>query len=287
MNIYSCLNQQLQDTQVGRHKLSSEILVKYNKIIKSNDKIIKNFGMKKLRIMSLNVHSYASKHSLDTTKDIIKLVSKLNPDILCLQESNDTDILLDKYSHVEKCLSEGKLYTMIMSKYKILKCKSIEIKDRKCAIKVSVKINDSVMLDVINIHLPLSSPNRINSIMTIFNHLDNPNTVILGDFNSYRKQDYNTFQHNELKIIKKNHEYPFIFEVPYILENYKFPFVDSHTLFAFQKGEFPIYPMNTSIYGGRIDYIYFCKLANFQLLGSYVYFTEVSDHLPVICDVKI
>ena len=122
-------------------------------------------------------------------------------------------------------------------------------------------------------------------LKSIVKTIKTTNVVIMGDFNSYRRDDYSEEDLDKLKKIKKYHGWPDIFETPKKIRS--LGYVDSFVKFfktTKQKGNFP---KNTSKYGGRVDFIFVNKEISFPILGCYVMFTELSDHLPNICDLFI
>lgn len=229
----------------------------------------------KLRIMTYNVKSYNYNHKY-TKDNIIQEIYKVNPDILCLQEHLGEIYPLENYKYVVNCKSEHMFDNVIYSKFHIKTSKTIPIESSRCAILATIEYREGKFINIINTHLPLNSPGRIESIKKIVSE-GLSNTLIVGDFNSYRKNDYNGEELHKLAELKKHHEYPNIFETTNYLE--KIGYTDSF------KSMIP--PKNTSIYGGRVDFVY--KSPDFMLpvIGSYVHYSDNSDHLPVIVDFYI
>jgi endonuclease/exonuclease/phosphatase family metal-dependent hydrolase len=262
------MNKQPQDTIIDKYRLVNPELEKYNIFLPQHYK-----NNHTLRIMSWNIYQC----KISSFKNIENVIKKINPDIYCLQEHklNGEVFFPNNYPFVVRTISEGMLENIIASKYPILSSTILKIEDNRNTIEALFDIG-LYTISLHNIHLPVSNSNqRQTSIKKIIE--SNQNSVILGDFNSYRKLELCEEDLNKLSMLKKDYGYPNIFEAIDIME--EIGYTDS---FCKSKAN-P--PKNTSIFGGRVDFVYFPQLAEYEKINSYTYFNGESDHLPIISDI--
>ncbi len=165
----------------------------------------------------------------------------------------------------------------------------------RCAIYIKFKMNSTDQENVIILtHLSvLYSPQKTN-IKSLLNQMSSDKNIkdvkykiLMGDFNSYNREDYDK-KMAQFRNIKRG----------FGTEDDWFESIDCIKNNMFMKDSFDVhsqvnhkeyqYPINTSDKGGRVDFIFmspsFLDKQYFHILGSYVYYSDASDHLPVITD---
>ncbi|MDR3646393.1 MAG: endonuclease/exonuclease/phosphatase family protein [Candidatus Babeliales bacterium] len=253
-----------------------------------NNKIPKT-NKKSLRVVTYNVHGFKNALNKKTGKSIYYVLKNINADVLVLQEVYDKDKIIwylnklgYKYRVFAPIDSSKHFGNMILSKYPFKK-KQINyfknnslIKSKKLRSYIEVELDLSKFgkknLVIYGTHLaiysqvpkrsPKNSPHdeniRIGEIKELLwrikNQDKNKNVIIAGDFNSAKTGTALT------TLIKAG-------------------FKDN---FSNAKVNVPVF---TNLHGGAIDYI-FSKFKDLKNVGSYIYFTAASDHLPVISDIK-
>jgi endonuclease/exonuclease/phosphatase family metal-dependent hydrolase len=107
------------------------------------------------------------------------------------------------------------------------------------------------------------------------------NIFILGDFNSYMKEDYD--EENLMRLEAKKLHYPKIFAAIDMLKSVGYEDLAKKVYGENYRKHIPI---NTNQYGGRIDFIFVNKenelLKNVKM---YTYYNDLSDHIPIIFDI--
>ena len=226
--------------------------------------------------------------------DIVMMINSINPDIICLQEVQIDDSIgwntiktkFDKnYVVSEKyfCSADwSKFGNMIIYKkdiqfknYRIIdhigiqadteitegKTSSRKI-EKRCAIACDINIYNK-NYTIYSVHLEVENEkDRIDLTQKIIedikkNRDDNKISIVLGDFNSTRKeQPYKLMNENQM------------------IDSYNF------------KGIPP--PLYTTWTGTEIDFIFLdsSKITKSSVLGTFVVHTPLSDHLPLFIDLK-
>ena len=221
---------------------------------------------KNFRICSFNVHSFKNYNNVEINFDKFKtVINELDCDILCLQEvikdSQFYNFLLQKYKFNIYCdadydgfgnaiLSNIKLDVIFINTYRSKTFYSS--KKQRCVICCKCVYNQTE-LNIVNLHLETQEFNKrlniLNNIMK--NIIKLPNPILVGDFN-----DTSIGQYLKLKM----------FENTYL----------PHT-----------YPEMTSKYNKTIDYIFYHKCSDIQIINSGIFYTDISDHFPVYTDLTI
>lgn len=253
---------------------------------------------KTIRVMTYNVHGFNSKDWKDTTEDIFSQLKIINPDIFGIQEIHlgcpDRQTINEYKETFERMGYKIKFsqcfVNVVGSKYDF----DVEELDigigtgilRRCAlIGKNFQITNNVdnNLIVCTTHLEVSDKmahlrtTQIQSILSKINAQSSAGKVlIIGDFNSLRKNDYDKNQWNEIVLIDKKRGVKTIQDVIPIIENYQY--VDS---FVSHKS---IIPSVTVWTDRRVDYIY---TKNINVNNTFLINTGLSDHYPVIADVSI
>jgi endonuclease/exonuclease/phosphatase family metal-dependent hydrolase len=132
-----------------------------------------------------------------------------------------------------------------------------------------------------------------------------PNAIMLGDFNTYNRTEYNINQLDKLYEVKGNYAADNFQEMGIknmnILktrgENQLFSDIEYEKLIpidvlkyagwndAFEINGIPS-PINTSHFSGKTDYIFLSPHWNLQINGLYTHYSTLSDHLPLIIDIN-
>lgn len=302
----------------------------------NNDVI--NFRYNGLRIMTYNVHFGTNHKTESNLKNILELIEKINPDILCLNEitTNTTEyndsgfpntignLINFSFCSITPSWFYSPYGTSVYIKSDLIKhlylintpnCnnptkKNCDLKQKiktfnlnettndvesRCYIKFSLKD-----FDIICVHLePYSKDIRIEQLKEINNDITRK-TIILGDFNIFNEEDFKEEILREIKDKKKlkqkfttnKNKYSMkklLKSIDYkprqttdemnMIKN-KFKWIDSFEL----ANMIPISYTNWT--GIRVDYVFFTKewVSN-DILFSRTYFTNESDHLPIICDI--
>jgi endonuclease/exonuclease/phosphatase family metal-dependent hydrolase/ankyrin repeat protein len=275
------LSYQPEDRLVGKDRLSYFHLTDmYNKYIPKKDKNV-------LRLMSWNIHEWRDKNSKKNELKILDVFKNLNPDVLGLQEvthkSYGIGCEADMGSHGEKLRNDIVVRKSIDKFYE----KAVSIKHERCMIVAGIIINKEKII-IGNLHLDVSSSKKrmdnisvaLGTIEQIAKEHDTKNIVLMGDFNSYRIADYNEQNYRELTKLKSGlGDGMNIFEsIDYLEKN---GYEDTFSL----RNVLP--PINTNFYGGRIDFIFLSKKFSPQLIGTYAYFSNLSDHIAIIADFRV
>ena len=114
--------------------------------------------------------------------------------------------------------------------------------------------------------------------------LPHKNVIIAGDFNTVRKQDYcYTIDHMDVwQLVKKAYASVNIDMEPHALDYLNAQ--GYRTSFELLNWHNPKY---TNWASRALDFIYMSPGWSLPIVGSYVYYTDLSDHLPIITDFKI
>jgi len=253
-----------------------------------------------IRLFSYNVHYWTDIESKSITyHDTMKKISFLDPDLISLQEvlipnDGETDSFgldytikdtfkpLSKYNvesiGVSKVMSTRKTLfgNVIASKFPIDKINHIYFhtgsnKEVRGAIMYIVYPPYGKPFLYINTHLDVwddTGEIRRGQLLELFESIDknypkNISVVLTGDFNSLKSEDYSD---DELKKLNGDFE-----TIKYIEMN---GFVD-----VFDKLKYTVWS------GRRVDYIF---IRNFykEIVGSYIYYDNLSDHFSLIVDIS-
>lgn len=244
---------------------------------------------KQLRVMTYNVHSCRGMDSKISVERIARVISRMDPDIVALQELDVNKYRSGKYDQPHLIAKELKMHyhfaatislledehygNAILSKYPIELVKEFELpnlpfkKDRepRGALWVRVKFNE-LSVQVINTHLGLNRKERIQQL----NALLGPDLlaskdckgplILLGDFNSWPSSTVYK------KLSKK---YKDAQEV-----------LDDHQPQATWFGHLPV---------GRIDHVFLSQditITKVEVPRTYLE-KVASDHLPLVVELEL
>ncbi len=119
-------------------------------------------------------------------------------------------------------------------------------------------------------------------------NINKKNIVIMGDFNSYKREDYDEENYQRLTTLKKSisPDMNIFRAIEYMEQN---GYIDTYQTRANDLGVSlqDIIPINTTDKGGRIDFIFIKQGSDIKINNIYTYYTSVSDHIPIIADISI
>jgi len=237
-------------------------------------------GFPKSRICSWNVHTWKKANGVNVgAEQIERDINYINADILCLQEyvnREDISAVLDKkYPYKVVQLINGSWSTdfgnAIYSKQPITEKHYLELpvdpeaNEKRICLMARIG-NGTDGMWIMNAHLEVrnSYPNvhkyrypQLDCILSEANKLQG-RVIILGDFNVGNLSKMDKRFHQNLK--DNGWSTPKDAGVIY-----------NNTVY------------NSNMYGGFVDHIYFRK-GETNVYGFYEYFTDASDHYPVIID---
>lgn len=236
---------------------------------------IPNKAISTVRIVTFNVHGYTDKNNVDTRDDIAKFLITLDADFICLQEHQGAILNINNMLYV---MASYEIFQLVIY-YKNANMTTFTL--NRHMNRPALCIMDHDML-LVNTHLSVNLNTGYDEMEALLNELNrsyhNKKITICGDLNAYSKLTYND---EELKTLIK-------IKTPYVnshsVENDLFKtldllqksYIDSFTLNKDNK------VINTTRFGGVVDYILFNHKCN--VTYSNVFYTNFSDHLPVICD---
>jgi len=261
------------------------------------------------RLVTWNVHSWVTPgESKNSFPNFLKVIQDLHPDILLLQENNrPTDQLLTQlvtkdgqqmFFFAADCKTTEGLSNVILSRYAFSTKRGFPFAQmgsypakKRCF--TTVQFNDALgnaCLQVVSTHLAIytgpggfrgkdTSTNktiRAEEAKVILRSLDRANTdlgsgfsdncakIVAGDFNDdYQSQAVQTF----------------------VSQGWQDVF---HTALEGSDQDLPKWSSKNP--NNRIDFILYDKASNVQwrnrIKGCYVYYTDASDHLPLVMDFK-
>ena len=196
------------------------------------------------------------------------------------------------------------------------KTKKKYARNGKCVniLELEFKTNKKKLL-IYNVHLDVSGGVegrewRIQSLKLILKNYEKvkkkyPNAIILGDFNTYNRSEYNINQLEKLyevkgqyrtdnfqemgieniEMLKTRGENPFFSDTEYgkmiPIDILKYAGWNE----AFEINGLPS-PINTSHYSGKTDFIFLSPNWNLQIKGLYTHYSTLSDHLPLFIDIS-
>lgn len=266
---------------------------KFAQLIKNMQKFNANIPAAQkdnLRIVTYNIHTFKDALNKYTGKDIYNVLRSINADVIVLQEvlnNEKTVFALQKLGYKYKIFApiDNSRYfgNMILSKYPFKKKQinyfknnnQIKTKKSRSYIKVEIDLSKFGKKDLViyGSHLAIYSQvvkhdpknsipdenirtGEIKELLSrITNEDKNKNVIMAADFNTAKTGVALTTLANA-------------------------GFKDN---FSLQKVTVPIF---TNLHGGAIDFI-FSKFVDLKSVGSYIYYTAASDHLPVITDIQL
>lgn len=261
-----------------------------------------------LRIMTFNVRMWTNIYDQPNFNQIVKNIKELNPDLLILQEVTDwekTSTYFNQLGYDQigiSCITKNPSFgSAILAKNCLVKNHFSSIfsnqsdSSRELSfVRLDLEVNNK-NISVYGTHLEVDDlknkksleiirEKQLEEIFKNIRTLNHSNIIIAGDFNSIREQDYDFKINNFMawNLLKMRYEYILkaTFNPSTLSLFSKYGFASSFELLGWNGPKF------TSWIGAVLDFIFF-NANNFSLEGSYVYYTDSSDHLPVIADILI
>lgn len=246
-----------------------------------------------IRIMTFNIHMWKNCRNNLTYHEILKVIQDSNADIVGLQEIMLYNKTI-KNTYLEKMKEIGYTYHVIcnntgvnavFSKYAILYSDVIKlVRDPvanipRYATHCKIQINNKD-LDIVVTHLDVfdeSEETRLTQIKHILNNTPT-NSIIMGDFNCARKEDYTSEEWEDiLKRDKKRNVDTKTNVSDYLKSN---SFVDISEIVK-NKMDMSVWSMR------RVDYIYVPIDFKYKISKYETYPSLVSDHYPVYVDIRL
>lgn len=296
-----------------------------------------------IRIMTYNIGAIAK---TDEHK-LIDFINKNNVDIECYQEKNvnynNTQHSNKNSNHQLECnpnrtgsygvntinFNKNKLKTdvNILTQLTNTNSNGFELMDSngkkyahsgKCVNVLELEFKKSKQkLLIYNVHLDVTGNDngrdwRIKALKLILSKYEKvksnyPNAIILGDFNTYNRTEYNLSQLQKLHSEKGNFATDNFKEMGIanidnitnlIVENPLFSNMEykkkipidvlkyAGWVDAFEINGLPA-PVNTSHWSGKTDFIFLSPEWNLKINGLYTHYSTLSDHLPLFIDIDI
>lgn len=260
----------------------------------------KNSSLKKqkdaLRLTTWNVHEWKPAKSQKNTRPTIeKAIKRFNADIIGLQEVVGKSAKSSEWS-ASSCDADPGTHEVLRNEiwmdkaFKTLEIKKVDLgtsRSERCMIMAAVEIRqseDPLIVGVVHFDAD-SGKERLKNVKKATASLEQmgrkhktKNIVLMGDFNSYRRQDYNKEQMRQLQNLKEDRPQGMrIFEVLDFLkkQGWKDTFEWAN--------QTP--PINTNSYGGRIDYIFLHpKFVKNVSVKNYPFYSTASDHVAILSD---
>lgn len=264
-----------------------------------------------IRLATYNVHFwYDPTGSHVSYNNILKTIRELDIDILILEEVTMGVIPIDKlyedlgslgYNSNNIIFGDASRYmggafgNLIASKYPIVQSKVeslVKYQVGRSAVIVDIIVNNKI-LRVYGFHLDVfdvtetTRLNQINSILHSANMSPFP-VILAGDYNSVRRLDYSEVEWNLIVERDKERNVQTKCLVTNSIEN-------NGWISSFVMMNLPS-PKYTNWSGTTIDFIYLNKdhwttngnsSDKFQIIGTYVYHSYDSDHIPVLMDFRV
>ncbi|MEF9991629.1 MAG: endonuclease/exonuclease/phosphatase family protein [Peptostreptococcaceae bacterium] len=212
-----------------------------------------------MKIVTYNIHRGADKKNNPTLNEIGYYLKNLDCDVICLQE-----VLYNQFKKIKSILKidgvfvanvkqPGILYGIcIFSKYEIKDSAHLFLtskKEQRGLLSIEIN-NNSESISIINTHLGLDKLERYNQLNEILDYCNRigSKSIICGDFN------------------EKNVNITNFIDMAVECDKYKIDTFESLK--------------------ARIDYIFVDKNINMEKYDYHVDKTNLSDHYPVIVEIK-
>lgn len=214
-------------------------------------------------IMSLNVHNFMDSNMVNSLNKIKQLIIKY--DIIALQEVYDIKKLHEITKNYNYCYNKS---TLILTKFQIKPIINNKTKECFSSLIISLPYNKNILVS--NIHLNYKDEKiRINEYENIYEKIEYYTyeypSILLGDFNSLTKTDYDDKQWAHIYNTRKKG----LWELP------QTKLTDIITKEWYDAGKQDKKP--TSRYDTRIDYIY-TKNINVICYNIVKTIPNISDH---------
>lgn len=263
----------------------------------------KQHGM--FRVMCFNVRMWTTVHEESNFDTASSLIQKLDPDILILQEVVDWQRTYNHYvacgynAIAAHCKTKNPPFSPVIfaKNCTIVKAEDVVFKAQMnpsrelCYVRLDV-IKNGLPITVYNTHLEVDQKQlclstedvrkkELEEILADIKQLDHQNIIIAGDFNSVQEKDYAYTVDGQpvwdlLKQAYASNNVPLVPQVLDVMacQGYRTSFE--------QIGWAG--PKFTNWASRVLDFVYLSSGWRLKQLGSYIYYTDMSDHLPIIVD---
>ncbi|HEV2601991.1 MAG TPA: ankyrin repeat domain-containing protein [Candidatus Babeliales bacterium] len=266
------------------------------------------------RIATYNVHLWKDAIGADAYQDILHVIAQIQADILVLQE-----VLLFDEAQVKKDLAAlGYVYppifepmgriggvqfgTMIVSKYPFIQPPLSMVyaanssEEKRNFINAKIRLPNGLVISLYGTHLDpwdetgAVREKQVRELLEYVQKNPDDNVILAGDWNAVRRSDYEYTVGG--KSVWDMQTEQFLKRVPTRLRLREIPtqalqdieragFKDCFTAAGIAGPKYTVWT------GTVVDFIFCAQKWNLPIDGCYLYFSAVSDHLPVIMDVRI
>jgi endonuclease/exonuclease/phosphatase family metal-dependent hydrolase len=269
---------------------------------------IPNKKKKTLRIMNFNVRMWTTINDKPNFDAVISVIKKLDPDIVILQEVTEWQktynafVMMGYNTKAASCITKDPTFGVAIF------AKNCEVKNTAasifkhqrnphrelCFVRLDAIINKKT-ISIYGTHLEVDQKEtkeliedvraqQLQEILADAQHQNISSTIIAGDFNSVRPEDYQYIVNgiNGWELLQRTINFQFKQELqPKVLDLIRQNnFRSSFELLKWQNPHF------TNWTGRTVDFIFFSS--DWKLpIGSYIYYTDVSDHLPIVVDMQL
>lgn len=270
--------------------MSAKLFIEFQNDVNVNSRPFTQKLNNNIRFLTFNVHMWKNFNNKLKYIEILEIIKDSNADVVGLQEA----MLFDKkiaqiykkdfeklgYQH-QVISSEKHGINMLFSKFPISSFKILKLKQdpiqrlNRYAILAVIDIGNPINLIVTHLDVyDESEQTRLDQIKSIINDLcksEIKQTIIMGDFNSLRRNDYSQEDWNRITThdLKRN--------------------VTSMTLVTdyLEQQHFTTNNLSMSVWAmRRVDYIY-TKNLSYPITQRDTYPTGVSDHYPIYMDISM
>lgn len=296
-----------QGKEVSRRDMLDTFVADCKRYAADNYKIpTHNKNDQSVRIATYNVHMWRDPYGANNFDGIMATIKATHADIMLLQE-----VTLFNKTAIERALRDagyryivfGKTIdnvqrpcgNMIISKYPFTQKPTVKIFDadaragyeKRCFIKTDIALPQNNTITLYGTHLDVwdaTESKRTEEIVELTRDAKHQsgNILIGADFNAVRSQDYQYQVQNKSvwDLLNTNHKKRTGIPVPTTALTHleQAGFIDT-----FMRAGNPS-PRFTVWSGTVVDFLYLNKQWNLPMLGSYVYYSTASDHMPVIMD---
>lgn len=258
-----------------------------------------------LRVMTFNICMWHTIHKDPNFNQIGELIKALDPDILILQEVVDWPKTLAFYvscgfsplapmcdtklpAHTPAIFAKNCTVTYI---HGALFKDQMNLQRELSYVRLDADFN-GMPLTIYGIHLEVDQiqtgysnedirKKQLEELVADAKNLPHNNVIIAGDFNTVRKQDYE-YSPDAWQLVKKAYASVNIDIKPQALDylteqgySTSFELLNWHN------------PKYTNWACRALDFICMSPCWSLPIVGSYVYYTDLSDHLPIIADFQL
>lgn len=270
--------------------MSAQLFIDFQNDVNASSKPFIQKTNKNIRFLTFNVHMWKNFNNKLKYVEILEVIKESNADMVGLQEAMLFDKKIaqvykkdfEKLGYQHQIVSNEKHgINMLFSKFPILNHKVIKLKQDPIQ-----KLNRYAIVSIVDVGFPInlvvthldvydeSEQTRLDQIQSIINELQKSTiqqTIIMGDFNCLRRNDYSPEDWNRITShdLKRN----------VISKTLVTDYIEQH--------HFTTNVLDMSVWAmRRVDYIY-TKNLNKSIIHCSTYPTDVSDHYPVYMDISI